>query len=272
MSKIWDFITSKEILKKSYVWIILIIFYIPIIFGTVYSFNAESTKGDVSLNAWNKTTWAGWANLFEDELINKFINSFIIAMSVSLIVIVISLITVYSIWKQRSRMVKSVINGTSSIPLINPDIITAVGLSIVLSILFGSLLASEEGLWRAIVSHSIMCLPYGILFMLPRSDKFSQSLMEASQDLGYGPFKTWFKTYFIYMMPSIVFVFIITTFLSFDDFIITRIVSNTETIGTALYEGKFKTWSLALAAIMLLLVIIGNLVYFISKAKRRGEK
>lgn len=272
MSKIWDFIISKELLRKSYIWIILALFYIPIIFGTIYSFNAESAKGNVSLDTWNRTTFDGWLNLFENEFINKFINSFIIAISVSAIVIFISLITVYSIWRQKSKMVKTFINTTSSIPLINPDIITAVGLSIVFSILFGSLLANEEGLWRVIVSHAVMALPYGILFMLPRSDKFSKTIMEASQDLGYGPIRTWFKTYFLYMMPATIFVFLITSFLSFDDFIITRIVSNTETIGTALYEGKFKTWSLALAAIMLFFVVLGNGIYIFIKSRNKVVK
>ncbi|MGY6172037.1 ABC transporter permease [Candidatus Mycoplasma pogonae] len=271
MSKIWDFITSREILRKSYVWIIIGLFYIPIIFATIYSFNAESKKGDVSLSTWNTTTWKGWLQLFESDIANKFINSFIIAICVSLIVIVISLITVYAIWKQRSKLARTFINSTSSIPLINPDIITAVALSVVLSILFGSLFANQEGMWRVIVSHAVMALPYGILFMLPRSEKFSKSIMESSQDLGYGPIRTWFKTYFIYMIPSIIFVFFISVFLSFDDFIITRIVSNTETIGTELYEGKFKTWSLALSAIMLFFVIIGNIIYIIFK-KYKNKK
>ncbi|CRH46156.1 Uncharacterised protein [Mycoplasmopsis arginini] len=42
------------------------------------------------------------------------------------------------------------------------------------------------------------------------------------------------------MLGSIGFTFVMTMTLSFDDFIITRIVSNTETLGTQLYEGQFQ--------------------------------
>ena len=97
--------------------------------------------------------------------------------------------------------------------------------------------------------------------MLPKSDKFSKNIFEASQDLGYSKFKTWFKTYFTYMLGTIGFTFVITMALSFDDFIITRIVSNTETLGTQLYEGQFQAWSLAIGAISLIIVIFGNTIY-----------
>ncbi|GAA8714747.1 hypothetical protein oki361_17000 [Helicobacter pylori] len=42
------------------------------------------------------------------------------------------------------------------------------------------------------------------------------------------------------MLGSIGFTFVITMTLSFDDFVITKIVSNTETLGTQLYEGQFQ--------------------------------
>lgn len=43
---------------------------------------------------------------------------------------------------------------------------------------------------RLIASHVAMILPFAITLMLPRSDKFKLSLIEASKDLGYGPVKT----------------------------------------------------------------------------------
>ena len=63
------------------------------------------------------------------------------------------------------------------------------------------------------------------------------------------------------MLGSIGFTFVITMTLSFDDFVITKIVSNTETLGTQLYEGQFQAWSLAIGAIALIIVIFGNAVY-----------
>lgn len=272
MSKLLNFFT-KEFFQKIYVWIIIILFYIPIFFGLVFSFNKESNKGDVSLSGFNDFSVKGWLELVEnDHIINGFVNSLLIAICVSVIVIIFSLITVFAIWRQKNKTIKAVVNSTSSIPLVNPDIITAVGLTLVLSTMFGVLSASSEGFERVVLSHTIMTLPYGILFMYPRSEKFSKSIFEASQDLGFSLVKTWFKTYLIYMMPSILFTFAICTMLSFDDFVITRVVSNTSTLATLLYEGKFKVWSLSLGSIALFIVAFINIGYVLyDKWKNKGK-
>ncbi|MBN0919124.1 ABC transporter permease [[Mycoplasma] gypis] len=261
MNRLWSFI------KKSYIGIIIILFYIPIIFGTIYSFNAPSDKGVFSVTTWNKFTYKAYAELFSQNQFSAFINSFLIGVCASLLVIAISLITVYGLWKQKQKRTRQFVQGSVNIPMINSEIITALTLTIVLTTFFGVLKATNEGFVRVIISHTVVILPYGIMIMLPKSDKFSKNIFEASQDLGYSKIRTWFKTYFIYMLGSIGFVFVVSMVLSFDDFIVTRIVSNTETLGTKLYEGQFQAWSLALGAICLLIVIVANIVYILTQVK-----
>lgn len=252
----------KSFLRYSYIIVILLLLYIPIFFGLIYSFNEPSAKGVFSVTTWNRTSWSAYKELFSKSHSLAFVNSFLLGFTTSIIVIVLSLITVFALWRQKNRTIRTFVQGTSNIPLINPDVITGLTLAIVLNLIFiGTLKATNEGFFRAIIAHSVMCLPYGILIMLPKSDKFSKNIFEASQDLGYSKFKTWFKTYFTYMLGTIGFTFIITMALSFDDFIITRIVSNTETLGTQLYEGQFQAWSLAIGAISLIIVIFGNTIY-----------
>ncbi|VEU59423.1 ABC transporter permease [Mesomycoplasma neurolyticum] len=270
MSKIWDFFQKHEIFKKTYVWIIIIAFYIPLLLGAIFSFNKPSDKGFVS-TSWNKHTFEGYVYLVSDNFINALINSLIIGIVTVFFVLVISLFTVFSIWKQKLKLPKRYVNITSNIPLINPDIITAISLAIILSFLFGILNSNNEGMIRAIISHITMTLPYGILLMYPRSENFSMSVYEASQDLGYSKLQTWFRVYLFHMIPSIFFSSVVVFFFSFDDFIITRITSNASTIGVNLYQGQFKTWSLALGTIMLCATLIGNVVWIIIKLKK-GKK
>ena len=252
----------KSFLRYSYIIVILLLLYIPIFFGLIYSFNEPSAKGVFSVTTWNRTSWSAYKELFSKSHSLAFVNSFLLGFTTSIIVIVLSLITVFALWRQKNRTIRTFVQGTSNIPLINPDVITGLTLAIVLNLIFiGTLKATNEGFFRAIIAHSVMCLPYGILIMLPKSDKFSKNIFEASQDLGYSKFKTWFNTYFTYMLGTIGFTFVITMALSFDDFIITRIVSNTETLGTQLYEGQFQAWSLAIGAISLIIVIFGNTIY-----------
>ena len=252
----------KSFLKNFYIVAILLFLYIPIFFGMIYSFNEPSSKGIFSVTTWNKSSWQAYRELFSKSHSIAFVNSFLLAFSTSLIVITISLLTVFALWRQKNKAIRTYTQGSSNIPLINPDVITGFTLAIVLNLIFmGTLKATNEGFFRAVIAHTVMSLPHGILIMLPKSDKFSKNIFEASQDLGYSKFRTWFKTYFVYMLGSIGFTFVITMTLSFDDFVITKIVSNTETLGTQLYEGQFQAWSLAIGAIALIIVIFGNAVY-----------
>ncbi|QJG66798.1 ABC transporter permease [Mycoplasma phocoenae] len=255
----------KKIIKLSYIPIILLLFYAPLVFGTFYSFNKPSEKGIFSVTTFNDWTTEGYSELFSAKHSNAFVNSLLIGLCTSLIVIVLSLLTVFALWRQKNKRARKFVQGTSNIPLINSEVVTGLTLAIVLTTFFGILKATNEGFGRVIVSHAVVILPYAIMIMLPKSDKFNKNIMEASQDLGYSKIKTWFKTYLVYMRGSICFVFVIAMILSFDDFIITRIVSNTETLGTQLYEGNFQAWSLALGSICLLIVVVFNLIYFVTR-------
>ena len=267
MSKLYEF------LKKSYVLIILALFYIPVIFAAVFSFNKydPNAKGAIDPTQWLGGSLTSYSTIFKDGRGNALVNSIILGLIVATIVAFISLITVYALWRQRNRSYKAFVDSTANIPLINPDIITAVSLSLIFGVIFGSLTITSDGMWRAVLAHVTMILPFGILLAYPRSSKFKLSMIEASKDLGYGPVRSWFKTYFIYMLPMTAAVIVISLTLSFDDFILTRTVSNTTTIGTKLYESPIKGWALALGSIMMLFTISGSFVYAFIK-KKKGVK
>ncbi len=260
------------IFKKSYIFLILFIVYIPLIVAAIFSFNAPPRRGDISFTNWLGFSWKGFLELSEQHIVMAIINSIIIGVIVAIVVVFISLITVYALWKQRNRVYKLFVDGTSNIPLINPDIVSAVALAITFSIIFGTIGLTESGMWRAIVGHIVVILPYGIITMYPRSSKFDKSLLEASQDLGYGPIRTWFKTYFRYMFPVIVASFVIALSLSLDDFILTRITSKVETIGVILYSSNLKNWILMLGTIMLFITLGGSITYALIQGRKGKGK
>ncbi|MEA4206083.1 ABC transporter permease subunit [Mycoplasma sp. 1199] len=258
----------SKFLKRSYIYIILAIVYIPLLFGVIYSFNQPTPKGQFN-PTWTKGTFENWLHLFDNNRAMSLVNSLLLALIVSFLVCTISLVTVYALYRQKNKIVRSYVSSTINIPLINPDNITAIGLVLVFGIFFGVIQTDSEGFGRVVVAHTIMTLPYAISLMLPRSEKFNNNLYEASQDLGYSKLRSWFKTYFVYMIPSIIMSVIVASVLSFDDFIITRTVSNMQTIGTDLYAGSFEPWGLIFGAIILVLTIIGNIIYV---AVKKGKK
>ncbi|MBZ4218295.1 ABC transporter permease [Mycoplasma tauri] len=251
-------------LKGIYIHLILLIFYIPLFFAVVFSFNQPSTKGFIR-TSWNGFTLDNWKTALENGRESALLNSVIVAFFVSIFVVLISLITCYGLWNQKNKRVTKAVLGSNNIPLINPDNITAIGLALLFTLMFGTLSNSKEGLIRGIVGHTIMALPYGITLMFPRNEKFNASLLEAAQDLGYNKIRAWFKTYFIHMLPSSIFTALVAAFLSFDDFIIMRTVSNTSTLGTKLYEGEFRSWGLVIGATLLIIVLVSNIIYICYK-------
>lgn len=259
----------KDFSKYFYISIILAIFYIPLFFAAVFSFNQTSDKGFITFEHWNGFTWEAYKNLFSNKMVEAFMNSLLLGTLSTLIVIFLSLLTVFSIWKQKSKIIKIAKNTSTNISIINPDIIIGVSLALFFSLSFGVLSTESEGFIRAVIGHVVMILPYGILIMYPKSEKFNKSIFEASYDLGYPKVKTWFKTYFVYMIPSISFTLIVSMVLSFDDFIITSITSNSTTVGTELYQGRFQSWALAIGSILLVSIIIVNIFLFFNGTKNK---
>ncbi len=261
----------KSFSKYFYILVILILAYIPLFTMAIFSFNKTSDKGYVSF-IWNGFSWDAYKNLFSSEIMLSIVNSIIVALITSVIVVTLSLLTVYSLWKQKNKTLKTVHSITNNISMINPDIIIGVGLAMFFGATFGSLSSGSEGLMRTVIGHSVMTLPYGILVMYPKSEKFNKSLFEASWDLGYSRAKTWFRTYFVYMLSPIIFTIIITFVFSFDDFIITSITSNITTVGTQLYQGQFRSWALALGTLILIVMLAMNVAFFIKQNKKKGVR
>ncbi|MGL5521742.1 MAG: ABC transporter permease [Metamycoplasmataceae bacterium] len=259
-----------EWIKKSYILIILILFYLPLFFMIVFSFNKTSDKGYISFDNFNGFTWEAYRQLFSSETAYLFVNSFILAITVSVIVIALSLVTVFSLWRQKNKVINVTKNVTYNIINVLPDVVIGISLAAFFAIAFNELASDNEGFFNAVIGHVVMVLPYGILVMYPKSEKFKNSIFEASYDLGYSKVRTWFNTYFVYMLSSIGFTLIISVIFSFDDFIITRMVSNMETVGTELYQGNFQPWALAFGSILIIIIFAFNLFFYIKNKKRKA--
>lgn len=254
----------KRWFRGIYIHIILLIVYIPLFFAAIFSFNKTTEKGFIR-SSWNGFTGDNWKYFFNEGRGIALLNSIIIAIAVSILVVFISLLTCYGMWRQKNKKYVQTIHAINNVKLINPDNIIALGLALLFTALFGTLVNTHEGLLRGIVGHTVMALPYGITLMFPRSEKFNLSHLEAAQDLGYNKLRAWFKTYFVFMIPSILFTALVSAFLSFDDFIILRTVSNTSTLGTKLYEGEFRSWGLVIGAALLVIVVLSNIIYIVYK-------
>ena len=271
MNKFWSWI------KKSYIAILLLVIYIPLIFLVVWSFVSPSEKGNVVTdpNGWG---FENYLALFTDnDFLNSFMNTVIIVSIVTPLSVMIATITCYAVWNNKKSFEK-INNGISKISLVNPEIITAVSLTL----LFASTwiaLGMQLGFFTIILSHISFCTPYAIVTIYPRMQKFKSNLIDASKDLGYSSFKTFFNIVVPYLLPSIVSASALVIVMSFDDFIITNLVrGRVTTISTEMYlmTKGIKAWAVAFGALLVVIYItviaIKNLIGWRRSKKQKSNK
>ncbi|MFL1058607.1 ABC transporter permease, partial [Mycoplasmopsis synoviae] len=93
------------ILRSSYIYVILLTVNNPLFFVLVFSFNQETPKGEFN-TTWTKGTFENWRNLFDFGRDASAVNSFLLAFTVGFINVFLSLITVYTLYRQKNKLAK----------------------------------------------------------------------------------------------------------------------------------------------------------------------
>jgi len=119
----------------------------------------------------------------------------------------------------RFRM-RSYVQTISYLPMILPEIIVGVSLSI-----FFASLRIPLGLFTIFAAHTTFNLPFVFLLVMARLDEFDFSIIEAAQDLGASEKETLFKVTIPICMPGIIAGFLTAVTLSLEDFVITFFVA-----------------------------------------------
>jgi spermidine/putrescine transport system permease protein len=138
-------------------------------------------------------------------------------------------IGIYNLNTRQQRAVHMV----NSIPILNPDIITAISL-----FLLFVWLGISQGYTTVILAHITFCTPYVVLSVLPRLRRMNPNLYEAALDLGATPFLALRKIMLPELKPGMISGFILAFTLSIDDFVVTLFTignEGLETISTYIY-------------------------------------
>ncbi len=197
-------------LSRLYMALIFLFLYAPIIILIVFSFNDSKMIGN-----WSGFTLKWYIKLFDDrEVLKALYNTILISVLTAIISTVIGTIAAIGIYNMNGIGKKLILN-LNYIPVLNPDIVTAVSL-MTLYRLFGF----EFGLTTMLLSHITFCLPYVILSILPKLKQMNKHLPEAAMDLGATPGYTLRKVIIPEIMPGIITGALMAFTLSIDDFVI----------------------------------------------------
>lgn len=206
----------------------VIFFFLPLVVVVILSFNASkgSTFTEFSFK-WYGELFTGSAKLWK-----ALWNSVIVALISSALATVLgSLASIGMGWYKFKG--KSYIQVLSFLPMILPEVIMGVSM-----LIFFSWLKIQPGLFTIIVAHTTFCLPFVYLMVSARIDEFDYSIIEASHDLGANEIQTLFKVIIPAIMPGVLSGFMMSITMSFDDYVITKLVSGSgvETLPIYIYN------------------------------------
>ena len=207
---------ARGFFRGTYLGLMLLFLYAPILILIVFSFNESKTLGN-----WTGFTFDWYAKLFRSS---EIMDALGVTISVALISSVVStaLGTLAAIGlNSMGRRRRAVIENISQLPMVNPDLVT--GISLMLLFLF---LGLRDGYTRLVIAHITFNLPYVIFSVLPKLRQSSNMLYEAALDLGCTPAMALWKVIIPDILPGIVSGFILAFTLSIDDFVVSFFAGN----------------------------------------------
>ncbi|WP_373215134.1 extracellular solute-binding protein [Ruminococcus sp. 5_1_39BFAA] len=206
---------KKNLLSRFYVVLCLVFFYLPILVTMIFSFNSSK-----SLTRFTGFSMRWYNELLHNTEVSKAVYvSLTVAILATVISTVIGTITAIGLSKSR-KVIKELLLNINNLPILNPDIVTAIGLML----LFSSI-GFRKGYLTMLLAHIAFCTPYVITSVYPKVRSLDPNLANAAMDLGATPFQALTKV-IVPMIKEGVFAGALLAFtMSFDDFVISYFVS-----------------------------------------------
>lgn len=195
--------------------LILLFFYLPILYIIIFSFNQSR-----SLTTFTGFSLRWYEKMFSDPvMMESILYTFLVAILSTVISTVVGTLTAIGLSKSRKALQRTV-EQINDLPVMNPEIVTAIGL-----LMFFSALAIKKGLLTLLLAHIMFCIPYVMLSVMPKLRSLDDNLIDAAMDLGATPLQSITKVIVPQIMPGIVSGALIAFTMSFDDFIISYFVT-----------------------------------------------
>ena len=255
----------SKISSGLYILLCFAFLYVPIIITMIFSFNSSKSFSKFS----------GFSMRWYTELINdsQIMSAVWVSVSVAIIATIVATVlgTITAIGLSKCRkFLKEWILNINNIPIMNPDIVTAIGLMI----LFTSL-KIEKGYITMLLAHICFCTPYVITSVYPKVRELDVNIANAALDLGATPFQALIKVIVPMLKPGIYAGMLLAFTMSIDDFVISYFVSGNgvENISMIVYNAtkRINPTINALSTIVILVIIVAVFIINIApKVQKYG--
>ena len=192
-----------------------IFLYLPIVVLIFYSFNANRMV----------MNWGGFGidwyiKAFNNADIQKAVwNSLVVATVATGVATAIATIGALVLARGGNFRGKTASLGLITLPLMVPEIVTAVAV-----LIFFSAIGMNLGLGNVIIAHITFCIPFAFMPIRARLEGMDTNLEQAARDLYASEWETFRFVTMPLLMPGIVAGAMLSFVISMDDFIITLMV------------------------------------------------
>ena len=259
----------SKFFSSFYLILVLLFVYLPIVYLVLFSFNEGKSQ----------TNFTGFSlrwyeSMFRDRtMLESIYVTLIVAVISTLVSTVVGTVAAIGLSKAK-RIVRAAVLEINNLPVLNPDIVTAIGLML----LFMSI-KIQGGMLTLILSHISFCTPFVILSVMPKLRQLDDNVAEAALDLGATPFKALTKVIIPQIYPAIVSGALIAFSMSLDDFVVSYFNAGAGINTISMYVYSMKRYNLSVNALATLIVVVvavililANLVPYIKDKKAQKEE
>ena len=169
---------NNKFFSMLYVVLCLAFFYLPILVTMIFSFNSSKSL----------TRFTGFSLRWYQELLGngEVIKAVYVSVTIAIIATIVSILgTITAIGLSKSKkVIKELLLNINNIPILNPEIVTAISLML----LFSSL-GFRKGYLTMLLAHIAFCTPYVITSVYPKVRALDPNMANAAMDLGATPFQ-----------------------------------------------------------------------------------
>ena len=260
---------TSKIFSSAYLVVVLLFIYLPIGYLVLFSFNEGK-----SMTNFSGFSLKWYENMFSNRMmIESITTTLIVAVVATVVSTVVGTVAAIGLSKAK-RILRSIVLEVNNLPVMNPDIVTAIGLML----LFISI-KLQLGMVTLILSHISFCIPYVILTVMPKLRQLDDNVAEAALDLGATPFKALIKVIIPQILPAIISGALIAFSMSLDDFVVSYFNTGAgiNTISMYVYSMKrFNPAVNALSAVIVIVVtvilVLANLIPYLRNKKMNKEE
>ncbi|MBE9477527.1 MAG: ABC transporter permease [Proteobacteria bacterium] len=243
----------------------LFLLYAPLIIVMIYSFNDSNSItnwGGLSLRWYEDVFWGIESQKFKKAALN----SLLIAVAAAISSTSIATMAATAMLRAGKFRGKSIGFALINLPLMVPEIVTAVAL-----LVFFSMIGFTTGYMTILVAHIVFCIPFAYLPIAARMQSIEEVYEQAALDLYATRFQAFRLILLPLMTPGIISGFLLAFIISLDDFIITNFVKGAgiETLPTAIFgavKQGIKPNIMAISTLLLLVsVVFVTLSYLVGR-------